>query len=204
MAYGLHDYLVLPTLYATAWKIRYGVFLPVATLVLALLGRVDLGRWHQPLGLFFGTTACAVVLWIGALAPGHGRYLYTSYAPLFVIMGPFLVRLNVVTELAYTALTAALYLGFDGALSHSDATLRLSICTTLVTMGGIGALVARQQERQARQSFLQRRTIAGQIAALDREKQRSPEELLLNVLLPAIAERLKERAALPSPTDSRK
>jgi class 3 adenylate cyclase len=72
--------------------------------------------------------------------------------------------------------------------------LKLSILTTLVTMGGIGALVARQQERQARRSFLQRRTIAGQIAALDREKQRS-EELLLNVLPPAIAERLKTSSA---------
>ena len=48
-------------------------------------------------------------------------------------MGPLLVRLDVATELVYTALTVALYLGFDGALAHSDATLKASVCTTLVT-----------------------------------------------------------------------
>jgi class 3 adenylate cyclase len=194
LAYGLHDRLVLPTLYETAWKIRYGVFLPVTILVTLALRAPDLGPWLQPVVLFFGAATTAVVVWIGALAPGHASILYTSYAPLFVIMGPFLMRMSVATELAFTGLTLFFYLSFDAALGHSDPTLRLSISATLVTMGGIGALIAHQLGVQSRQSFLQRRTIQGQITALDKEMRRS-EELLLNVLPPAIAERLKSSNA---------
>lgn len=190
LAYGIHDRLVLPSLYETAWKIRYGVFLPIAALVLGALRARQLGPWREPLMLLFGLGATGVVSFIGALAPGVASVLYTSYAPLFVVMGPFLLRMAVGTELAFTVVTLALYLGFDAAFGHAGGTLRLSMCTTIVTMGAIGALVANQQARQARQSFLQQRTIERQIAALDEEKRRS-EELLLNVLPPAIAERLK-------------
>jgi len=60
----------------------------------------------------------------------------------------------------------------------------------LLSLGGIGALVAYRLERQARQSFLQRRLIDEQVEALAAEKARA-EELLLNVLPASIAERLK-------------
>jgi class 3 adenylate cyclase len=140
--------------------------------------------------LLFGCGATAVVCWIGALAPGDAGVLYTSYAPLFVVMGPFLLRMSVATELVFTAATLAFYMLFESVLGHADAVLRLSMCTTITTMGAIGALVANQQARQARHGFLQQRTIERQIAALDDERRRS-EELLLNVLPPSIAERLK-------------
>jgi class 3 adenylate cyclase len=194
LAYGLHDRFVLPASYETAWKIRYGVFVPVSGLVLLALRSKDLGRWLQPVVLAFGASTTFVALFIGAIARGPASLIYTSFAPLFVIMGPFLVRMSVATELAFTALTLLFYLGFDGALVHADPTVRLSSCATLLTMGGIGALIAYQHAHQSRQSFLQRRTIQSQIAALDEEKRRS-EELLLNVLPPAIAERLKSSNA---------
>ncbi|HEX7668361.1 MAG TPA: adenylate/guanylate cyclase domain-containing protein [Polyangiaceae bacterium] len=194
LAYGLHDRFVLPASYETAWKIRYGVFLPVATLVLLSLRAKDLGRWLQPVVLAFGASTTLVALWIGAIASGPAALIYTCFAPLFVIMGPFLVRMSVTTELAFTGLTLLFYLGFDAALVHADPTVRLSITATLLTMGGIGALIAYQHAHQSRQSFLQRRTIQRQITALDEEKRRS-EELLLNVLPPAIAERLKSSNA---------
>jgi class 3 adenylate cyclase len=194
LAYGLHDLLVLPTLYETAWKIRYGVFLPVAILAMVAFRAPDLGRWLEPVELLFGATTTAVVIWIGALAPGHASILYTSYAPLFVIMGPFLMRMSVTTELAFTLVTLLFYLGFDAWTGRADLTLKISFSATLLTMGVIGALIARQHAQQSRQSFLQRRTIQAQITALDEEKRRS-EELLLNVLPPAIAERLKSSNA---------
>jgi class 3 adenylate cyclase len=190
LAYGLHDLLVLPTLYETAWKIRYGVFLPVAVLVMVALRAPNLGRWLEPLEFLFGAATTAVVIWIGALARGHASIVYTSYAPLFVIMGPFLMRMSVTTELAFTLVTLLFYFGFDAWTGQADSTLKVSFSATLVTMGCIGALIARQHAQQSRQSFLQRRTIQTQIAALDEERRRS-EALLLNVLPPAIAERLK-------------
>jgi class 3 adenylate cyclase len=189
-AYGLHDYLMLPQLYATAWKIRFGIFLPVAVLVLALLRSETRSPALAPALLAFATSATGVAIWIGALANGPVHLLYTSYAPLFVVMGPLILRMSVAAEIAFTALTIALYLAFDGALGHAETALSVSMTGTLATIGALGALLARQQERQARVSFAQQRTIEAQIADLDREKQRS-EELLLNVLPPAIAERLK-------------
>jgi class 3 adenylate cyclase len=78
----------------------------------------------------------------------------------------------------------------DHFIAHSPLQVSLSISSTLLSLGGIGALVAYRLERQARQSFLQRRLIDQQVEALAAEKARA-EELLLNVLPAAIAERLK-------------
>jgi class 3 adenylate cyclase len=189
LAYGVHDRLILGSLYETAWKIRYGIFVPVAALVfIAVRVTDDLGKWREPLMLLFGASTTGVVIWIGALAPGVPGVLYKSYAPLFVVMGPLLVRMGVATQILFTLVTVGFYLVFDSVLG-GDPMIRLSLCITIAALGAIGALVANQQARQARQSYLQQ-------AALDEEKQRS-EELLLNILPPSIAERLKtSRAAI--------
>src|SRR5436189_4671766 len=60
LGYGLHDRLVLPAIYETAWRIRYGVFLPVALVTLAALRASELGRWREPLMLLFGCAATGV------------------------------------------------------------------------------------------------------------------------------------------------
>ena len=174
LAYGIHDRIVLPSFYEAAWRIRYGVFLPVAALVFAAVRNgKDLGRWREPLMLLFGASTTGVVIWIGALVPGEAGILYKSYAPMFVVMGPFLLRMSVATEVVFTLVTILFYLVFDTIAGSADATLRLSMCTTIAALGAIGALVANQQSRQARHSFLQQRTIEHQMDALDIEKQRS-------------------------------
>ncbi len=190
LAYGLHDWLVVPTIHQRAWAVRYGVFLPIAVFSLALVRSRYLASWFQPAMLLYGMAVNFVVLYIGAIAPPPGFFLYTSYAVLFVTLGPFVARMRVATQLAYTALSAGLYLALDAAFAHSPTAIRVSIAVTIVSLGGIGALLAYQLERQARESFLQRRVIDRQIAELASEKARS-EELLLNVLPPSIAQRLK-------------
>jgi class 3 adenylate cyclase len=110
---------------------------------------------------------------------------------LFVTLGPFVGRMNVATQVAFTAVTLGMYLVLDSGLAHGPAAIRVSISVTLLALGGIGALIALRLERQARESFLQRRLIREQVAALDTERKRS-ERLLLNVLPPRIAERLKD------------
>jgi class 3 adenylate cyclase len=171
------------------------VFLPVAALVFAAVrSGKDLGRWREPLMLLFGASTTGVVIWIGALVPGEAGILYKSYAPMFVVMGPFLLRMSVATEVVFTLVTVLFYLVFDTIVGSTDAPLRLSVCTTITVLGAIGALVANQQSRQARHSFLQQRTIERAMDALDVEKQRS-EHLLLNMLPPTIAERLKSSTA---------
>jgi class 3 adenylate cyclase len=182
LAYGLHDALVVPAVRPTAWTLRYGVFLPVALATLGVIRSRMLVRFGQLALLVYGLALNLVVLTIGAIAPTPG-YLYTSYAVLFVTLGPFVVRMNVVTQLVYAALTLALYLVLDGAFGPNPLAVRLSVSGTLLALGSIGALLAYRLERQARETFWQKK-------ALGIEQARS-EELLLNVLPKEIAERLK-------------
>jgi hypothetical protein len=189
LAYGVHDALLVPEVRERAWAIRYGLFLPVALIACWAVRSGRSLRLGQAAVLAYGLAANVVVLYIGAIAPVHG-FLYTSYAVLFVTLGPFVGRLNVVTQAAYTLLTLGLYLLLELGLGKSSLELRVSVASTLVSMGGIGGLLAYRQGRLARESFLQRRLIKEQVQAIATEQARS-EELLLNVLPPAIAQRLK-------------
>jgi class 3 adenylate cyclase len=140
--------------------------------------------------LVFGLTLNTVVLWIGSIASPAGFFLYTSFAVIFVTLGPFLARMNVKTQIVYTLATIVLYDAFDVSLAHAAPMVRLSLNLTLFTMGAIGSLAARQLEIQARLAWLQKRIIKDQMKALDAER-RTSESLLLNVLPRRIADRLK-------------
>jgi class 3 adenylate cyclase len=190
LAYGVHDWLVIPSVHVRAWEVRYGVFVPVAALALGVVSSRLFARLGQLAMLGYGMALNFVVLYIGMIAPPAGFFLYTSYAVLFVTLGPFVARMSVTTQIVYTLLSLVLYNVLDAALVHSSLPIRASISATLVALGGIGALLAYQLERQARERFLQQRVIERQVIELADEKARS-EELLLNVLPPAIADRLK-------------
>ncbi|MBX3232921.1 MAG: hypothetical protein KIT84_42135 [Labilithrix sp.] len=190
LSYGVHDALVVPEVRDRAWLIRYAFFGPVAALILLFLFRNRRPERHQPAMLVFGLAVNTVVLWIGAIAHGGGAFIYTSYAVVFVTLGPFLARMNVRTQAIYTALSIVLYLALDAALARSAGTYRFSWVMALTTLGTIGVLAARQLEVQSRMAFLQKRVISDQMIALEAERMRS-ESLLLNVLPRRIAERLK-------------
>jgi class 3 adenylate cyclase len=190
LAFAVHDALVVPHVRDRAWAVRFGVFVPASALVSWLIRSRYLLRFDQLMMLVYGLSASFIVLYIGAIAGGSGYFLYTSFAIAFVTLGPFVARLNVPTQLAYTSLTLIMFSALDYFYAHSALPISLSISSTLISLGGIGALVAYRLERQARQSFLQRRLIDEQVDALAAEKARA-EELLLNVLPAEIAERLK-------------
>lgn len=188
--FALHDALVVPQVRNQAWLVRFGVFIPVSALVFWLLNSRHLLRFSQLAMLVYGVSASFIVLYIGAIAGGSGYFLYTSFAVAFVTLGPFVARLSVVAQLAYTLLTLLVFAALDRALAHSPLRVSLSVASTLLSLGGLGALIAYRQEQQARQGFLQRQVIDRQVLALAAEKARA-EELLLNVLPSSIAERLK-------------
>ncbi|MBX3127564.1 MAG: hypothetical protein KF718_12650 [Polyangiaceae bacterium] len=190
LAYGLHDAWVVPELGTRAWAVRYAVFPPVALAVFLALRSPHFLRLSQALALTYGLTASFVVLYIGARAEPPGFFIYTSYSVLFVTLGPFVARMSVRTQLLYTVASVLLYVALDATYVHSAAAIRASIVTTLMSLGALGAFLAYQLERRDRLAFLQRKLIERQVAELDAERQRS-EELLLNVLPPSIAERLK-------------
>jgi len=189
-AYGVHDLLVIPEVHVTAWTIRYAISGPLGALLVAFVFRNRRWELHQPAMLVFGLTVNTVVLWIAAISPPAGFFIYAGFAVIFVTLGPFLARMNVKTQVVYTLVTLGLYNLFDLAEAHAEPMYRLSLNLTLFTLGAIGTLAARQLEIQARLAFIQRRVIRDQMAALDVERHRS-ESLLLNVLPRRIAERLK-------------
>jgi class 3 adenylate cyclase len=195
LAYGIHDALVIPEAVIAAWSIRYGLAGPIGALLIAFVFRNRRWERHQPAMLVFGMTVNTVVLWIACVAPPSGFFIYTSFAILFVTLGPFLARMNVKTQVVYTLLTLALYNTLDITIAHASPMIRLSLNLTLFTLGAIGTLAARQLEIHARLGWLQRRVIRDQMAALDVERQLS-ESLLLNVLPRRIAERLKGEPGL--------
>jgi class 3 adenylate cyclase len=191
VAYGLHDALVLDrAIVRDALLLRYAVFVPVAIGVRVLSAtREAYARFHAPAMLAYGMAANAVVLGIGAIAwPSPGFFIYTAYASLFVTLGPFVAKMNVVTQAAYTLLTGAVFLALCALVSHPPAVLVASIATSTLTLGGIGTFIAYKDQVQAREMFLQRR-------ALTEERAKS-DALLLNILPAAVADRLKaeERA----------
>ena len=191
LSYGVHDAFIMPAaLLHEAWAIRYGLSVPMLAVVLPLMWTRFYARWHRPALLFFAFTICAVVLSLGAIADGQAAALQTSWAPLFVVLGPFIARFNVAYQLAYAILTVVFYNVLTLALGHQSVVVPVSINMAILSMGLIGVLVARQMEQQAREVFVQGRTIQAQMEALDAEKQKS-DALLLNVLPAAIAERLK-------------
>jgi class 3 adenylate cyclase len=190
LAFAAHDALVVPQVRTQAWAVRFGVFVPTSALVFWLLRSRHLLRYSQLMMLVYGLAASFIVLYIGAIAGGSGYFLYTSFAVAFVTLGPFVARLGVVAQLAYTLLTLLIFALLDHSLAHCPLQISLSVASTLLSLGGLGALIAYRQEQQARQGFLQRRLIERQVHALAAEKARA-EELLLNVLPASIAERLK-------------
>jgi len=191
LAYGIHDALVIPEVRAKAWAIRFLFCGPIAAMLIAFVFKNKKPEWHQPAMLVFGLTVNTVVIWIGAISPPAGFFLYTAYAMVFVTVGPFLARMTIKTQIAYTLLTLLLYNAFDLLLTHSAAMVVLSINLATFTLGGVGALAARELDLQNRLAFVQRRIIREQMAALDAERSRS-ETLLLNVLPRRIADRLKK------------
>jgi hypothetical protein len=98
-----------------------------------------------------------------------------------VTLGPFLARMNVKTQVAYTCVTLAMYEGFDAALAHAPGTVHLSLALAIFTLGAIGVLAAHRTELQARVTFIQLRVIRDQMHALDVERTKS-ETLLLNIV----------------------
>jgi class 3 adenylate cyclase len=191
VAYGVHDALVMPPhLLHESWAIRYGVSVPALLVVLAAVWSRHYAALYRPAMFVFVLAVNAVVLALGAIAGGEAGALQASWAPLFVVLGPFIVRFDVVSEAIYALLTVVLYDALNLTVGHSSAVVLISIHVAIVSMGFVGALVARQMEQQSRESFLQRRTIRAQFEQLTAEKQRS-EALLRNVLPAAIAERLK-------------
>ena len=191
LAYGIHDALVIPEVRDRVWAIRFLGFGPVGALLILFVFTNTKVERHQAAMLVFGLAINAAVIAIGAISPPAGYFIYTSYAIVFVTVGPFLARMNMKTQIAYTLLTIVIYNAFELLVKDVTPMVHLSFNVSLLTLGAVGALAARATDLQGRLAFLHRKIIRDQMAALDAERSRS-ETLLLNVLPRRIADRLKD------------
>src|SRR5450432_4202915 len=131
LAYGVHDAFLVPEVRNRAWAVRFGVFLPASALVFWLLNSRHLLRFAELMMLAYGLSASFVVPYIGVTAQSSGYILYTSYALVFVPLGPFVIRLSVPAQLTYTALTLLMYAVLDHYWARSPVEIRLSFAATL-------------------------------------------------------------------------
>lgn len=190
--YGVHDAFVVPELRSYAWLLRFGIFGPVGVVLVALTYAPWYERFHQATMVALGLAVNVVTLLIGAAdAPHAGYFIYTSYSALFVVLGPLVGKMSVVTHAVYSCMVVLLLVAIDRMLVHGSMVVLLSFCVTVVSMGVIGAAAAWQNEKHGREAFLQRRVIKEQLEALDVEKKKS-DDLLLNILPAKVADRLKQ------------
>ena len=190
LSYALHDYLVIPEVVHTAWAIRFGVFAPLALAAIGLVFSPLSERFHQAISVLFGTAATVAVIAIGAVSPAESYYPYTTYATLFVCMGPFLLKMGVVAQCFYVFVSLLVFNVANVMLRQNPPHVFLSVNFSLLSMGALGAFIAFMQGRDARTGFLQRRLIEEQYQMLEDEQQKA-EKLLLNILPSPIADRLK-------------
>jgi class 3 adenylate cyclase len=190
LLYALHDLHVIPEVATTALKIRFGLFAPLAAICVALVFSRWFERLHQVISIAFGTIATTTVLLVGAISPAEAFYPYTTYATIFITMGPFLLKMGVPSQLVYIAISLIDFNLVHAMLPIDPPHVVFSINFSLVSMGLLGAFIAYLGGRDARTSFLQRRTIARQVDIIDAEREKA-EKLLLNILPAPIAERLK-------------
>ena len=127
---------------------------------------------------------------IGAISPSDSYYAYTSYAVLFVTIGPFLLRLEVFSQMVYVVVSLLVFNLGNWLLRENPLHVYISMNFSLLSMGGLGGFIAFMRGRDARNGFLQRQLIHRQYALLEAERAKA-EKLLLNVLPAPIAERLK-------------
>src|SRR5512135_3304581 len=102
LAYAAHDALVVPEVKSYAWMLRFGGFAPLGIAVIAFTYSRFYERFHQLAMLALGVSVNTITLLIGNAAHTDGFFIYTGYSALFVLLGPFIGKMNVTTHALYT------------------------------------------------------------------------------------------------------
>ena len=182
-AYAAIDYAVLPEAHPWPLVLRFGLLVPVVSLLLLLVLRAPwYERWHNPLMLGGLWVLTGVVAAIGLAAPSPARELYVSTASVFGLACSA-CRVSVRATIAYHAGVLAM-LAIGAATSELAWTTQVFLALNICGIGCFAVMGSRIVESGARTNFLQRRTI-------EAERQRS-ERLLLNILPRSVADRLKQ------------
>jgi class 3 adenylate cyclase len=173
--------------------IRYGVFIPMLVVGLALSYMSIFRRiWEWvSAGIAIGTIVVWVIYASNVLTlPAEYGYIGVILITAFTYT---LLRLRFVLVALVTVVGIAAYLPYAFTARYIVDVSRVLATLYLISFGALGGLAAYWMERFTRQLFVRERQ-------LDQERQRS-EVLLLNILPPNVIEQLKassgERVAQP-------
>jgi class 3 adenylate cyclase len=162
---------------------RWGVFIPVLLIGLALTFTRFFGRIWEPVSIAIATAT--VVAWVFYTSQVQTLPLEFGYVGVILITAftYTLLRLRFVLVLSVTLIGIAAYLPFAFTAQYIQPVQGILAALYLVSFGFLGALAAYRMERFTRTLFLRERQ-------LDAERERS-DGLLLNVLPQVIIDQLK-------------
>jgi class 3 adenylate cyclase len=181
--FGALDRWVVPGAARSIWVIRFGIYCPMAALVLALTFTKMFRRIAQPVLAMMALIGGLGIVAMIALADQDGANLY--YAGLIIVI--FMVDTLLQLRFAYAAVTCLLCLGVYEwvaiTLKATPVIILVNNSFFLASSHIIGMFAGYILEHGMRTDFLQRRVIETQRVEADK--------LLLNVLPEPIARRLK-------------
>jgi class 3 adenylate cyclase len=169
-----------------------GVLVNLSGWALLARGTPSFNRQQTVIGIVNGLAElCALALVLSGGGENFIRY-GASGVMLAIAFGQLTVRLRFVTAVLTSSPTLLGYL-VAAAMRLSPGAFAVS-AVLVIAMFVVVAMSSRALERSMRELFYQRRVIAEQRLALEREKEKS-DRLLLNVLPRSIAGRLREEHA---------
>ena len=192
LSYTAHDLYVTPEAAGRTFDLRFGLFLPPASACIALSFTRWFERFHQQIVTIFGCSATVTVLTIAAVLPRGSFYAFALYASFYVSIASFLLKMRVPAQATYVGLSLVIFNTINLLLPSDLPRVSFAVNFAISCLGVLGTYIAWHQGHEARTSFLQRRTIARQVAIIGAEREKA-ELLLLNILPAAIAERLKSK-----------
>ncbi len=191
LAFGPIDWLIVRDAVWLAWPIRYGFAVPVSLALAVVTLTRHAGKYHRTIGIIHTLIGPALFLTVGVSAEDPGGVLYVAWgAVLFPLLVPQLTRLGVKLQFICCGIVLAYLIAIGVTRASWDLGVQLFLVMFFLVGVGYGAWATWAAEVAGRRSFWQEKVIAWQMDELATEREKS-ERLLLNVLPPSIAERLR-------------
>jgi class 3 adenylate cyclase len=180
---GIADWLTLPSeLQPMLQALRFGVLVPAGLSAALYSSREPYRRIHQRAAVALACAGGCYLLMLHVIAGPIGPLFPMALAPLVVVL-PLMFRLDVPWAAIFWLSIMGAYIAVNALWVQADPAAIGVVLSTILVFGIAGLFVLRSTEGAARRQYT-----AGQI--IESERARS-ERLLLNILPPPIAARLK-------------
>jgi adenylate cyclase len=183
-AFGIRDAWITPTVIARLWFVRYAIICPffLAALLCSFTGYA---RQFMQLCISLGMLVYGLgIVAMLVIAPAPGNNMYFAGLLLIPLFPPTIRVRFIYSSIASWTIIAAYEIAAI-SLTHTSLPYLINNNFFLITSTAIGMITSYMLELFARKNFIQQ-------IQLEKERDRS-ERLLLNILPPSIAHRLKQK-----------